>query len=162
MLAQVAVADIGAVAVRVLEDESRFASKRFDLASDELTGNDAVGILSRVTGRPFTYHEVPLDLIRQRMGEDTAKMYAWFDRVGYTVDRAALLQSTPPSNDDTTPPRLPRWSPKPLLPPAPMPAQAPKLRKSGVHAQGLVAWLLLSDPVHCRHGKLQVRGTDEN
>jgi hypothetical protein len=24
------------------------------------------------------------------MGEDGAKMYEWFDRVGFTVDRAAL------------------------------------------------------------------------
>lgn len=34
-LAQVAVADIGAVAVRLLENESRFTGSRFDLASDE-------------------------------------------------------------------------------------------------------------------------------
>ena len=94
-LAQVAVADIGAVAVSVLEDESRFAGKRFDLAGDELTGNDAVGILSRVTGRPFTYYQVPLDSIRQRMGDDGARMYEWFDRVGYTVDRAALRREFP-------------------------------------------------------------------
>src|SRR6266852_2401941 len=60
-LAQVAVADIGAVAVRVLEDAGRFTGKRFDLASDELTGNDVVAILSRVTGRPFAYYQVPLD-----------------------------------------------------------------------------------------------------
>jgi len=89
-LAQVAVADIGAVAVRLLEDPGRFAGKRFDLGGDELTGNDVVAILSRVTGRPFTSFQVPLDLIRQRMGEDAVKMYEWFDRVGYTVDRAAL------------------------------------------------------------------------
>jgi uncharacterized protein YbjT (DUF2867 family) len=89
-LAQVAVADIGAVAVRLLEDPGRFAGKRFDLGGDELTGNDVVAILSRVTGRRFTYFQVPLDLIRQRMGEDAVKMYEWFDRVGYTVDRAAL------------------------------------------------------------------------
>jgi uncharacterized protein YbjT (DUF2867 family) len=38
-LAQVAVADIGAVAVPVLEDPARLTGKRFDLASDELTGN---------------------------------------------------------------------------------------------------------------------------
>jgi uncharacterized protein YbjT (DUF2867 family) len=89
-LAQVAVADIGAVAVRLLEDPRRFAGKRFDLASDELTGDDVVAILSRVTGRHFTYFQVPIDLIRQRMGEDGVKMYEWFDSVGYTVDRAAL------------------------------------------------------------------------
>ena len=60
-LAQVAVADIGAVALRVLENESRFVGRRFDLASDELTGDETVGILSEVTGRPFTYYQVPLD-----------------------------------------------------------------------------------------------------
>ena len=94
-LAQVAVADIGAVAVRVLEDAGRFTGKRFDLASDELTGNDVVAILSRVTGRPFAYYQVPLDVIRQRMGEDGARMSEWLDRVGYTVDRAALRREFP-------------------------------------------------------------------
>jgi uncharacterized protein YbjT (DUF2867 family) len=94
-LAQVAVADIGAVAVRVLEQPDRFAGKRFDLAGDELTGNDVVAILSRLTGRPFTYFQVPLDVIRQRMGEDGAKMNEWFIRVGYTVDRDALRREFP-------------------------------------------------------------------
>jgi uncharacterized protein YbjT (DUF2867 family) len=94
-LAQVAVADIGAVAVRVLEDPARFTGRRFDLAGDELTGNDVLTILSRVTGRPFSYYQVPLDVIRQRMGEDAVKMYEWFDRVGFSVDRAALRGEFP-------------------------------------------------------------------
>jgi uncharacterized protein YbjT (DUF2867 family) len=94
-LAQVAVADIGAVAVRVLEEPGRFAGKRFDLGSDELTGNAVLVILSRVTGRPFAYFQVPLDVIRQRMGEDGTRMYEWFDRVGYTFDRAALRREFP-------------------------------------------------------------------
>jgi hypothetical protein len=29
------------------------------------------------------------------MGEDGAKMYEWFDRVGYTFDRAALRREFP-------------------------------------------------------------------
>jgi uncharacterized protein YbjT (DUF2867 family) len=94
-LAQIAVADIGAVAVRLLEDPGRFAGKRFDLGGDELTGNDVVAILSRVTGRPFSYVQVPLDIIRQRMGEEMVRMYEWFDRVGYTFDRAALRREFP-------------------------------------------------------------------
>ncbi len=94
-LAQVAVADIGAVAVRVLENADRFAGKRFDLAGDELTGNDAMAILSRVTGRPFGYYQFPLDVVRQRMGEDALRMYEWFDRVGFAVDRAALRREFP-------------------------------------------------------------------
>ena len=94
-LAQVAVEDIGAVAVRLFEDPARFAGKRFDLGSDELTGNDVVAILSRVTGRPFSYFQVPLDVIRRHMGEDMVKMAEWFDRVGYTVDRSTLRREFP-------------------------------------------------------------------
>jgi uncharacterized protein YbjT (DUF2867 family) len=94
-LAQVAVPDIGAVAVRVLEEPDRFTGKRFDLASDELTGNEAMSILSRVTGRNFSYFQVPLDVVRQRMGEDAVKMYEWFDRIGFAVDRAALRREFP-------------------------------------------------------------------
>jgi uncharacterized protein YbjT (DUF2867 family) len=94
-LAQVAVADIGAVATRLFEDPGRFTGKRFDLGGDELTGNDVLDVLSRVTGRPFTYFQVPLDIIRKGMGEDAVQMYEWFDRVGYTVDRAALRREFP-------------------------------------------------------------------
>jgi uncharacterized protein YbjT (DUF2867 family) len=95
MLAQVAVEDIGAVAVRVLEDAGRFTGQRFDLASDELTGKDAAAILSRVVGRSFAYYQIPIDVLRQRMGEDAARMYDWFDRVGFAVDRAALRREFP-------------------------------------------------------------------
>jgi uncharacterized protein YbjT (DUF2867 family) len=94
-LAQIAVPDIGAVAVRVLEEPARFTGKRFDLAGDELSGNDAMSILSRVIGRPFSYFQVPLDVVRQRMGEDAVKMYEWFERVGFAVDRAALRHEFP-------------------------------------------------------------------
>jgi uncharacterized protein YbjT (DUF2867 family) len=94
-LAQVAVSDIGTVAVRVLEEPSRFTGKRFDLAGDELSGNDAMSILSRVIGRPLSYYQLPLDVVRQRMGEDAVKMYEWFDHVGFAVDRAALSREFP-------------------------------------------------------------------
>jgi len=94
-IAQIPVQDIGAVAVRVLEDSGRFTGKRFDLASDELTGNDVLAILSRLSGRPFSYYQVPLDVVRQRMGEDAVRMYEWFDRVGFAVDRAALRREFP-------------------------------------------------------------------
>lgn len=94
-LAQIAVEDIGAVAVRILENANRFTGRRFDLAGDELTGNDAMGILSLVTGRSLSYFQVPLDVVQRRMGEDAVKMYEWFDRVGFTVDQAALRREFP-------------------------------------------------------------------
>jgi uncharacterized protein YbjT (DUF2867 family) len=94
-LAQVAVPDIGAVAVRVLEDAARFSGRRFDLAGDELTGSETMSILSRLSGRNFTYYQVPLDVVRQRMGEDAVRMYEWFERVGFSVDRVALRREFP-------------------------------------------------------------------
>src|SRR6202020_1404463 len=94
-LAQVAVPDIGAVAVHVLEEPARFTGKRLEIAGDELTGNDAMAILSLVTSRPFSYYQVPLEVVSERMGEDSVKMYEWFDRVGFAVDRAALRREFP-------------------------------------------------------------------
>jgi uncharacterized protein YbjT (DUF2867 family) len=52
-LAQVAVADIGAVVVRLLENPDRFAGKRFDLGGDELNRQ-------RGHRRPFARHGPPL------------------------------------------------------------------------------------------------------
>ena len=94
-LAQIAVADIGACAAAVLEDRPKYAGRRFDIAGDNLSGAETADILSRVTGRPFSYFEVPLEMIRERMGEDGARMYAWFDREGYAIDFAALREQFP-------------------------------------------------------------------
>jgi len=94
-LAQVAVADIAAYAVLALENPDRFAGKRVDIAGDDVSGDEAVEILSRVTGKKFRYFQVPMDMIRQRMGEDGAKMYEWFERVGYSFDLAGLARDYP-------------------------------------------------------------------
>lgn len=94
-LAQIAVQDVAAAAVAVFENRARHAGKRYDLAGDELSGEDSVRILSAVTGRSFRYVQLPLDVIRQGMGEDGVKMYEWFARVGYTYDRDALARELP-------------------------------------------------------------------
>jgi uncharacterized protein YbjT (DUF2867 family) len=94
-LAQIAVDDIAHCAIAALEDPARFAGTRHDLAGEEVSGEDAVAILSRVTGRPFSYFQVPMEMIRRGMGEDGALMYEWFERTGYDVDRAALARAFP-------------------------------------------------------------------
>ena len=43
----------------------------------------------------FNYFQVRLEVIRQRTGKEGVKIYEWFDRVGYTVDRAALRREFP-------------------------------------------------------------------
>jgi uncharacterized protein YbjT (DUF2867 family) len=86
-LAQIALADIGAVVVSVLEDADRFTGKRFDLAGDELTGNEVVAILARVTGRPFTYSQAPPGCTNG----STASALRW------TAPRSAVSFPTSPS-----------------------------------------------------------------
>ena len=94
-LMQIAVSDIAGAAVAALENRARYTGKRFDLAGDELTGEEVVAILSKVIGRPFTYFKVPLEMIRGAMGEDGVKMYEWFEKTGYSADRAALRRDFP-------------------------------------------------------------------
>lgn len=95
-LAQIAVADIAAVAVSVLENREKHAGKRWDIGGDDVSGNDVCAILTKVTGKkPFNYFQVPMEMIRQRMGEDGVRMYEWFEKVGYTLDHAALQKAFP-------------------------------------------------------------------
>jgi uncharacterized protein YbjT (DUF2867 family) len=94
-LAQVAVADIAAFGVLALENPDRFAGKRVDIAGANVSGEEAVEILSRVSGKKFSYLQVPMEMIRKAMGEDGAIMYEWFEKVGYDVDLAALRRDYP-------------------------------------------------------------------
>ncbi len=94
-LAQIAVSDIAAVSVAVLEDRARHGGKRYDLAGDELTGAESLEILSRVTGRKLSYFRTPLEMVRGTMGEDGVKMYQWFESTGYTTDPEELRRVFP-------------------------------------------------------------------
>ena len=93
-LAQIAVEDIGAAALSVLEAPERYVGKRYDLAGDDLTGEEVTAILSEAIGRKYSYFQVPMEMIR-KMSEDLALMYEWFERVGYTFDAAALRRDFP-------------------------------------------------------------------
>jgi len=94
-LMQVAVSDIAGAAVAALENRGRYAGKRYDLAGDELSGEEVVVTLSKVTGRQLSYFQVPMETIRGAMGEDAVMMYEWFGTTGYSADRAALRRDFP-------------------------------------------------------------------
>ena len=49
-LQQITVADIGALVAAVIERGDTAFGRRFDIAGDELTGEAAAAILSKVTG----------------------------------------------------------------------------------------------------------------
>jgi uncharacterized protein YbjT (DUF2867 family) len=88
-LQQITVADIGAFVAAVIERNDAVFGRRFDIAGDELTGEEAAAILSKVTGREVHYEGFPPDVLRAQ-SEDVALMFEWFDRTGYAADIKSL------------------------------------------------------------------------
>ncbi len=88
-LQQVAVADIAKFAALVMERRADFLGKRIDIASDELTGTTAAEAVSKAAGRQVAYSVIPIDAMRKQ-NEDAAKMFEWFERVGYDADVVGL------------------------------------------------------------------------
>lgn len=93
-LQQVALEDLAQVAAQVIERRRDYLDRRIEIASDELTGEQAAAALSRAADRPVQYSEVPVDQLRSQ-NEDLAKMFDWFDKVGYAVDIPALRKEFP-------------------------------------------------------------------
>jgi len=93
-LQQVSLPDIAGFAAHILENRDRFLGKRFDIASDDLTGLQAADILTRVTGRKIEYFEVPLETVRAQSA-DFAVMFEYFIKVGYQVDTKGLRRDYP-------------------------------------------------------------------
>jgi uncharacterized protein YbjT (DUF2867 family) len=60
VLQLVALADIGAFVAAFVERREQVFGKRFDVAGDELSGEEQAKILSRATGRPINYQEIPI------------------------------------------------------------------------------------------------------
>jgi uncharacterized protein YbjT (DUF2867 family) len=77
-----------------VEQRRSFRGKRINIASDELTPPEMARQISEVAGTKLAYHAIPLDQLRQQ-NEDFAKMYDWFNRVGYSVDIAKLKADYP-------------------------------------------------------------------
>ncbi|AHG45840.1 nucleoside-diphosphate sugar epimerase [Rhizobium leguminosarum bv. trifolii CB782] len=94
LLQHIAIADIGGFVAALTERREKVFGRRFDIAGDELSGEEQVKILSDVLGRPIAYHELPIAAIRQQ-SEDMALMFEWFDRTGYDADIAALRRDFP-------------------------------------------------------------------
>ena len=93
-LQQVAVTDIGAFVAAVIERGDTVFGRRFDIAGDALTGEEAAGILSKVTGREVHYEGFSPDVLRAQ-SEDLALMFEWFDRTEHAADIKGLRRDFP-------------------------------------------------------------------
>ncbi len=94
-LQQIAVEDIGAFAALAFQNPSKWHNRTLELAGEELTLLRVAELLTRAVRRPVRYVQVPWEQFRQEAGEEMAKMYRWFEDVGYHVDIAALRREHP-------------------------------------------------------------------
>jgi uncharacterized protein YbjT (DUF2867 family) len=97
ILQQSALENIAEFIALVLERRNSFLGKRIDIASDELTGEQAAKVLSDELRRKISYVQVPLEQIRQA-SEDLALMFQWFEKIGTGVDVASLHKQYPEVN----------------------------------------------------------------
>ena len=93
-LQQIAVVDIGGFTAAVVERRESAFGQRIDIAGDELTGDEAVAILSKLTGREIRYEGFPPEVLRAQ-SEDMALMFEWFDHTGYAADINGLRRDFP-------------------------------------------------------------------
>jgi uncharacterized protein YbjT (DUF2867 family) len=91
ILQQSALENIAEFSALVLERRKPFLGKRIDIASDEVTGEQATNILSNVLGQRIRYLPVPLEQVYQE-NEDMAHMYEWYEKVGTGIDISSLHQ----------------------------------------------------------------------
>ncbi|MFL6347093.1 MAG: NmrA/HSCARG family protein [Nitrososphaeraceae archaeon] len=97
VLQQSALQNIAEFSALVLERRKPFLGKRIDIASDEVTGEQAAKILSNELGQRVKYVHIPLEQVYQA-SEDMAHMYEWYERVGTGIDITSLHQEYPEVN----------------------------------------------------------------
>ena len=91
-LQMIAVKDIGAFGAEALLRPDVFMGQAVELAGDELTMPEVITHLSRTMNRSLNFQQLPVDQAEAAMGDDMAKMFRWFNEVGYSADIPALRQ----------------------------------------------------------------------
>jgi len=92
ILQQIAVQNIAEFSALVIESPKRFLGKRIDIASDEVTGEQAAEILSNVLEHKIKYTPIPAP------NEDLARMFEWYEKLGTGIDITSLHQEYPTVN----------------------------------------------------------------
>jgi uncharacterized protein YbjT (DUF2867 family) len=93
-LQMISLPEIAEFTTLAVEQRRSFRGKRINIASDELPPTEIARRISETAGTRLSYYPVPLDQVRQQ-SEDFAKMYDWFNRVGYSVEIPKLKRDYP-------------------------------------------------------------------
>ena len=93
-LQQVSVKNIGAFVAALVERREKVFSKRIDIAGDELTGDETAAVIAKASGQDIKYEGFDPEFMRKD-NADFAKMFEWFNDVGYSVDIQKLHDDYP-------------------------------------------------------------------
>ena len=93
-LQMIAADDIGAFAALAFARPAEFMGKVMEIAGDALTGPQVAETMTRVTGSPVQFVELPLEQVRS-FNAEMADMMAWFNDHGYAADIPTLRKLHP-------------------------------------------------------------------
>ncbi|QDG50102.1 NmrA/HSCARG family protein [Persicimonas caeni] len=85
-LQMIDVDDIGKAATVAFLNPDEFIGTRHNLAGDSKTVEQAAHVFSNVLDIEVEPVHVPMDALREQMGEEFAVMFEWFNEHGYTTD----------------------------------------------------------------------------
>ena len=88
-LQQISIRNLGELVARIIEKRTAVFGQRFDIAGDEVSGNDMADILTNTTHRTIVYESLPVSELR-KVSDDMATMFEWLAKAGYNVDIQAL------------------------------------------------------------------------
>src|ERR671931_1147361 len=94
ILQQSALQNIAEFSALMLERREPFLGRRIDIASDEVSGEQAAKILSNGLGQKIRYMRIPLEQVYQA-NEDMARMYEWYEKVGTGIKITSVHQEDP-------------------------------------------------------------------
>ncbi|SFE59491.1 NmrA/HSCARG family protein [Spirosoma endophyticum] len=89
-LQQLSEQDYGNMVAAVFADRDRFLGKEIDVASVDISMTELAESFSHVANKPVQYRQISFDSFREQAGEETARMFTWFETVGYSADLTEL------------------------------------------------------------------------
>lgn len=89
------VTDLGAIVAHAFENQKSYIGEAFELSSDELTLQAMGARFAAITGNEIEVQHVPVDALRDEMGDEYGDMFEWFNDYGYEADLAELRANHP-------------------------------------------------------------------
>ena len=91
----ISVQDIAMLATEAFEKPGEWMAKELNIASDEMTQQEAAELFSNVLGKPVAYNQVSWEETANRMPPQLIKVFQWYETSGFKADVTSLRQRYP-------------------------------------------------------------------